>query len=158
MKSAVHGTMYNCHERKLESRYLTLSRLRGQKRMILKNVIYCFKCRHCESRYVGRTSQHLVDRVKQHVPRYLLPSSNRSIAPTLQHQSAIARHLAANADCRKTYLDSDFRILARSRSSHHLQVLEATYIHAEKPTMCQQKSFVTFLQLYKEAVQPPRSL
>ena len=32
------------------------------------NVIYQFSC-HCDSRYVGRTSQRLQDRIKQHVPK-----------------------------------------------------------------------------------------
>ena len=32
------------------------------------NVIYQFLC-HCDSRYVGRTSQRLEERIKQHVPR-----------------------------------------------------------------------------------------
>ena len=31
-------------------------------------VIYEYKC-HCDSRYVGRTSQRLQDRIKQHVPQ-----------------------------------------------------------------------------------------
>ena len=32
------------------------------------NVIYQFVC-YCDSRYVGRTSQRLEERIKQHVPR-----------------------------------------------------------------------------------------
>ena len=32
------------------------------------NVIYQFSC-HCDIRYVGRTSQKLQDRIKQHVPK-----------------------------------------------------------------------------------------
>ena len=32
------------------------------------NVIYQFSC-HCDSRYVGRSSQRLQDRIKQHVPK-----------------------------------------------------------------------------------------
>ena len=32
------------------------------------NVIYQFSC-HCDSRYVGRTSQTLQNRIKQHVPK-----------------------------------------------------------------------------------------
>ena len=37
----------------------------------LKNsVIYEYSC-HCDSRYVGRTSQRLQDRIKQHVPKWL---------------------------------------------------------------------------------------
>ena len=32
------------------------------------NIIYEFQC-HCDSRYVGRTSQRLEDRIRQHVPK-----------------------------------------------------------------------------------------
>ena len=34
------------------------------------SVIYKYSC-HCDSRYVGRTSQRLQDRIKQHVPKWL---------------------------------------------------------------------------------------
>ena len=40
----------------------------------LSNVIYQFECRSCSSRYIGRTSQRLTDRIKQHVPRGVLTS------------------------------------------------------------------------------------
>ena len=33
----------------------------------LSNIIYEFKC-WCDARYVGRTTQTLTDRIKQHVP------------------------------------------------------------------------------------------
>ena len=119
---------------------------------LLSNVIYTFECRQCASRYVGRTSQHLIDRIKQHVPRYLLPSSKSKLRkPDREYQSAIARHLAGSEECRRqAYSDADFTILARSRSSHHLQVLEATYIFTLKPALCLQKSFVTPLQIFTE--------
>ena len=32
------------------------------------NVIYEYSC-HCDSRYVGRTSQRLLDRINQHIPK-----------------------------------------------------------------------------------------
>ena len=35
------------------------------------NVVYQFLC-HCDSRYVGRTSQRLQQRIKQHVPKTIL--------------------------------------------------------------------------------------
>jgi len=38
------------------------------------NVIYHFVC-HCDSRYVGRTSQRLEERIKQHIPKSY-PSSH----------------------------------------------------------------------------------
>ena len=40
----------------------------------ISNVIYLFECRQCESQYVGKTSQRLGDRIKQHVPRHLVDS------------------------------------------------------------------------------------
>ena len=36
------------------------------------NVIYQFSC-HCDSRYVGRTSQRLQFRIKQYVPKSIRP-------------------------------------------------------------------------------------
>ena len=39
------------------------------------NVIYQFSC-HCNSRYVGRTSQMLQDRIKQHVPKSIRSCSS----------------------------------------------------------------------------------
>ena len=35
------------------------------------NIVYQFLC-HCDSRYVGRTSQRLEQRIKQHVPKTIL--------------------------------------------------------------------------------------
>ena len=38
-------------------------------------VVYEFSCR-CEARYVGRTTQRLADRIKQHVPTSIRKKSN----------------------------------------------------------------------------------
>ena len=49
------------------------------------NVIYQSVC-HCDSRYVGRTSQRLEERIKQHVPRSianLLPRTTAKAFPAL---------------------------------------------------------------------------
>ena len=49
------------------------------------NVIYQFVC-HCDSRYVGRASQRLEERIKQHVPRSIAnppASHNRQSLPAL---------------------------------------------------------------------------
>ena len=45
------------------------------------NVTYLFTC-GCGRRYVGRTSQRLGDRVKQHLPRKLINSERRGLNPT----------------------------------------------------------------------------
>ena len=47
----------------------------------LSHVIYNFECRHCASRYVGRTVQHLNARIKKHTPLHILPPSAQSERP-----------------------------------------------------------------------------
>ena len=47
--------------------------------------------------------------------------------PAEGYQSAVACHLAANADCCRSYRESDFTVLSR-RSKQHRDVLEAMYI------------------------------
>ena len=63
------------------------------------NVIYQFLC-HCNCRFVGRTSQRLQDRIKQHVPksiRYVLPQNvifqfaNANISPSQQLKFNLSR-------------------------------------------------------------------
>ena len=120
------------------------------------NVIYEFECQECDTRYVGRTSQHLIARIKQHVPRYLLPSApkdkrrggNKRNDSPVDHQSAIASHLMQNESCRLKYDDNNFKVIARARNEYHLKILEAMYIHLFKPPLCKQKRFVADLKLF----------
>ena len=111
------------------------------------NVIYQFVC-HCDSRYVGRTSQRLEERIKQHVPRSIAnpsASSNRqslsrsckaNTRPQQFHESSIGQHLLDNAQCALHYSNKKFSILARSRSSFHFSALEATFLNS---LLCKQK-------------------
>ena len=83
------------------------------------NVIYQFVC-HCHSRYVGRTSQRLEERIKQHVPRSIanpLASHNRqslfrsckaNIRPQQFHKSVIGQHLLNNAQYSLHYNNEKF--------------------------------------------------
>ena len=125
------------------------------------NVIYQFSC-HCDSRYVGRTSQRLQDRIKQHVPKSIrsgissqkriLPSRDcKSSSPPLTQSpasdSSIGTHLLQNPDCAQHYDDNMFSILAIGRSPFHLSALEATFIKTSNPILCRQKEFVYSLQV-----------
>ena len=94
-------------------------------------VIYEYKC-HCDSRYVGRTSQRLQDRIKQHVPQWLRQQltrprrsqPHRSCKRTdtkTNCDSAIGQHLLDNDRCALNYDDKRFSILAAARSSFRLQ-------------------------------------
>ena len=121
-------------------------------------VVYEFSCR-CEARYVGRTTQRLADRIKQHVPTSIRNKSNtvREQTPrmckknnsNINCESAIGQHLIANPECAKTYTDENFRIIGQARPSFHLSVLESVYIKTQNPVLCRQKEFVFSLGLFK---------
>ena len=48
---------------------------------LLSHLVYQFECRNCDSRYVGRTLQHLSARIKQHVPLHMLPDAAKAKRP-----------------------------------------------------------------------------
>ena len=117
-----------------------------------------FSCR-CEARYVGRTTQKLADRIKQHVPTSIGKKSNtvREQPPRLcknnnskiNCESVIGQHLLTNPECAKTYIDDNFRIIGQARSSFHLSVLESVYIKTQNPVLCKQKDFIFSLGIFK---------
>ena len=121
-------------------------------------VVYEFSCR-CEARYVGRTTQRLADRIKQHVPtsirtkntttREQPPRTCKNSNSKMKSESAIGQHLLTNPECAKTYTDDNFRIIGQARSSFHLGVLESVYIKTQNPVLCKQKEFVFSLGLFK---------
>ena len=100
------------------------------------NVIYLFSCR-CGARYVGKTTQRLENRIKQHL------SSITSRTQT----SAIGEHLAKNISCLEGYLKSMFSIVRKARNESVLHVLEALFIRSLKPELCKQMEFVKSLHL-----------
>ena len=122
------------------------------------NIVYEFSC-HCDSRYVGRTSQRLQDRIKQHVPKSVRTGQvsqdrkafNRPCKLT-NHEpicdSAIGQHLLTNQSCALHYSDDRFSILSKGRSAFHLSALEATYIKVSRPILCRQKEFVYTLKIF----------
>ena len=130
------------------------------------NVIYKYTCR-CDAVYVGRTSQRLSDRIKQHVPQSLLAYCNTvnqrltpvsanhvTIGPALPDsvstrtsRSAIGQHLLNNPLCAEHFSTERFSILDRARNSFQLHVLEAWHIHFLKPVLCKQKELIYKLKL-----------
>ena len=125
-------------------------------------VIYEYVC-HCDSRYVGRTTQRLQERIKQHVPKAIRQKTsqptrtqpNRKCKAKSKTQfepesdSAIGQHLLESNQCARNYSDSQFKILTTARSQFHLSLLEAVYISRIKPDLCRQKQFVFTLQLFR---------
>ena len=120
-------------------------------------VVYEFSCR-CEARYVGRTTQRLADRIKQHVltsirkksstVREQPPRTCKNISSKINCESAIGQQLITNQECAKTYTDDNFRIIGQVKSSLHLGVLEFVYRKTENPVLCRQKELVFSLKLF----------
>ena len=113
-------------------------------------VVYQYVC-CCDSKYVGRTSQRLQDRINQHVPKFIRrPSEQSRVQPKRDCRtcaipscdSAIGQHLLENKTCAERYNDSQFTILSQARSNFHLSVLEAAYIKSKLPVLCRHKDFV----------------
>ena len=134
------------------------------------NVIYKFTCKRCDCAYIGRTTQRLGDRISEHVPkafrnvkRRAEDDEERSSSYNLRRkkpvcylnayipsyvESAVGMHLLENPSCAESYNNSDFSILAQSRSQYHLNILEAMYINSLKPELCRQKKFVYYCKLF----------
>ena len=121
--------------------------------------IYEYKC-HCDSRYIGRTSQRLQERIKQHVPQWLRQQLTRP-RRSQPHRSckrndtkpdcdsAIGQHLLENDQCALNYDNKRFSIFATESISFHLDLLEAAYITTRRPVLCRQKEFVYALLLFR---------
>ena len=141
----------------------------------ISNVIYLFTC-ECGHRYVGKTTQRMEERVKQHVPNELVkhvaqPDGNVTLRrrPGRPRKSAgeqkpdtggiagaksdtsITKHLKASRACLQAVCRdhmSRFRIVARGRSKAHLNSLEAIFIARTKPELCVQKESVKTIELF----------
>ena len=112
-------------------------------------VIYEYKW-HCDSRFVGRTSQRLQDCIKHHDPQWLRQqltrprrsqphrSCNRNNTKP-DCDSAIDQHLLENDQSALNYDNKRFSILATARRSFHLNLLEAAYIKTRRPVLRRQK-------------------
>ena len=119
------------------------------------NIVQQFLC-HFDSWYMGRTSQRLQQRIKQHVLKTILQEHISQDQSTLACSckpirsfkyensfSAIGHHLLQNPTRAREYNDNKFSILVHGHTSFYLSTLEATYIKTSKPNLCKQKEFVS---------------
>ena len=98
-------------------------------------VVYQYVCR-CDCRYVGRTSQRLQDRIKQHIPKAIRNQTqpDRDLFQSYSTSTlAIGQHLLNNKKSASCYDDNQFSILAKGRTLFHLSTLKATLIKMLKP-------------------------
>ena len=115
------------------------------------NVVYEYVYQ-CDNRYVGQMSQHLQNRIRQHVPKSIRnrtsqerkqPERPGKLANSIPHSdSVIGNHLLHNQKCVSHYKNNQFFILSKARSDFHLSVLESIFITLRKPNLCRPKKFV----------------
>ena len=99
----------------------------------------------CELPVVWKTTQHLVSRIKQHVPTGITAASGN----TTTLMSAIGEHLLANSTCAEAYSEELFSILHQARSRRVLDVLEPLTISNIKPELCKQLQFTKHIHLFR---------
>ena len=94
---------------------------------------------------MGKTTQHLVSRIKQHVPSGITAASSNMTTS----MSAIGEHLLANPTCAEAYSEELFLILHQARSRRVLDVLQALAISNIKPELCKQLQFIKHIHLVR---------
>ena len=113
-------------------------------------VVYQYMCR-CDCRYVGRTSQRLQDRIKQHIPKAIrnqIQPDHDLFQPNPTSTLAIGQHIPINEKGASCYDENQFSILAKGRTLFNLPILETILIKMPKPELCRQKEFVYSLKLH----------
>ena len=127
------------------------------------NVMYKFVC-CCDNSYIGRTTQRLGSRIRQHVlPKYAmdlfdnraLPMQKNVIRCTHQKalaypSSAISKHRLESDNCARRYTSDCFTVIRRAETTFKLCIKEALLIHRHKPTLNIQKEayeMLLFIQL-----------
>ena len=108
------------------------------------SIVYMYTCR-CARTYIGKTSQCLSERIKQHVPAKLLATP--PVLRKTNADSAITCHLKQHPDCITADVRSRFTTLAKARNQRHLGVLEALFIRERAPDLCKQQEHVRTLLL-----------
>ena len=96
---------------------------------------------------MGKTTQVLSERIKQHVARKLIDGKTEKRLKIEKNDSAVTKHLKGNPECIPLEPERCFTVLARARNKSHLDVLEAVFIRTLSPDMCQQKEFTKQIQL-----------
>ena len=123
----VASSVYRCyHAVKVRSVFATKTAFNSIHKDMLPIVnqsllIYKFNCR-CSSTYIGRTSQCLEVRIRQHVPRGILNRGRSTSGHCQAMDSAIGEHLLTTNSCRTNYRDDWFSVLHRARNMIHLNI------------------------------------
>ena len=81
------------------------------------NIIYISIC-HCDSVYIGRTSQSIHIRRNPHVTNALRNKMKKGISKSIKSAAAIGQHFLNNLDCSMNYNDNILSIVTRRRCNN----------------------------------------
>ena len=95
---------------------------------LTSNIIYEFKCSHCNMRYIGKTERNLTLRFAEHSGKSA--RTGRPIASPFS--SSIRTH---HEQTQHSYEITDFNILHKARNSLDLPLLESLYIQHKTPEL-----------------------
>ena len=95
---------------------------------LCSNVVYCFNCPDCSSRYVGSTSRNLKIRISEHKGI----SYRTGTKITTPSYSKIREH---SLSCNHNINEQDFSIRFRATSASDLRIAESLVIMKEKPDL-----------------------
>ena len=99
---------------------------------LINSVIYKYSC-SCVSDYIGRSSNRLDLRIKQHLPACILNLELKRGQFVNTSRSSIADHTINNSECVADFNVDRFSILSRSYSLYHL------YVRSLQTSLCKQR-------------------
>ena len=103
------------------------------------NSVLCKYTCSCGSDYIGRTSNHLDLRIRQHRPGRILNLKLKRGQLANISGSSIAEHMINSRECVADFNVDRFSILSRSHSVFHLKVLETLYVRSLQSSLCKQR-------------------
>ena len=95
---------------------------------LISNIVYQFKCPHCNMRYIGKSERNLTLRFAEHSGKSARTGKTISSPPF----SAIRNH---TDKMNHPLIESDFTILHKARNSSDLSILESLYIQHKTPEL-----------------------
>ena len=112
----------------------------------INSVIYKYTC-SCGSDYIGRTSNRLDLRIKQHLPAHILNLELKRGQLANTYGSSIAEQMINSRECVADFNVDIFSILSRSHSIFHLKVLETLYVRSLQPSLGKQRDYLLGLNV-----------
>ena len=106
---------------KIESVFSTKDPLPNHLR---SNVVYEFACAGCNSSYIGETTRHFGQRIKEHLET--------------DKNSHIFKHLNSNQTCKGKSGSNSFKILDSAGTKWQLKLKEGLHIHWKTPNLNKQ--------------------